>query len=180
MLDYFLNNRSSIVPQSGSPAEINSGTDAYWDLLNFPNFTEKVYNTNTLKVGGGGLAIYFINMKFDLSAIPAGATVTNATLTLTPITAPITIGQASLGANNTDFTVTDAGRCVDYTYFEEGLTGTFTTVTQIIPNSVVQGWLDVNNYGFHMDANDATPLEFHSFEASTSTNCPKLTVEYTI
>lgn len=143
-------------------------------------------------------------LKFDLSSIPSGATVTAATLTLTTkdadtsinllgyrLLSAYTVGQATwnIRATATNWNTAGAlGVGTDYNstlLIDAAIPATIDTAMDIDVATTVQNWVDGtwDNHGWLMWGSDpgSTILrDFHSSRATTSTYRPKLVVEYNI
>lgn len=143
-------------------------------------------------------------LKFDLSSIPSGATVTAATLTLTTKDADTSInllgyrllssyvvGQATwnIRATATNWNTAGAlGVGTDYNstlLIDAAIPAAIDTAMAIDVATTVQNWVDGTwtNHGWLMWGSDpgSTILrDFHSSRATTSTYRPKLVVEYNI
>ena len=133
-------------------------------------------------------------LSFDLSSIPAGATITSAELEFY-VTAEgmgfnfyrmfvpwdeATVTYTSIGDRHYQADGIDAETSVDVNWSKDGFTG-FTSV--IIPVSTIQDWVDgtLPNYGWLGIATDnpgGDGQQLASRENGTQTRNPKLTIEY--
>lgn len=121
--------------------------------------------------------------RFDLSSLPAGATVASATLTLTNNLAP-SAGTVTAAVNSSawvESTVTDATApgygAIVASNGNSGAAGS--ALTMALPPSVAQGWITSGNYGLRLDEASGWS-SFLSSETTTATSRPRLDVCYTV
>ena len=185
-----------------SPSSSYAGTtDA---VLLQANPTTNLGNDTTLRVDmdyptGTGRAATAV-LRFDLSAVPRGSTVTSASLTIN-VTNPTggegyTLYALRKAWNESAVTWNTAasgtawnpggGRGADHDPRPLGVllptaNGKYTLALNPAGVEVVQGWVDApaTNYGFQLEApTNMDGLEFDSSEAATAANRPRFTVAY--
>ena len=182
-------------PQGSQTANLNSVADA--------GLTELAPTNNngaatTLKVDGddpdpGGGDLYAA-LRWDLSQIPAGATVSNATVTLNISNpSPQTYGAYELkkawnegqlswnqAATGTPWATAGAKGATDRGAQIASVTPTaIAPYTFTIPASVVQGWLSTPSSNNGILLANTTNFDGFVFDTKEGATAPKLTINYT-
>lgn len=157
-------------------------------------------NNGSLVFWGVNTSFFVSLIKFDLSSIPANATITNAKLLLTcrsgtaSITAqihrilrPWTEGGATWNKYDGTFDWATAGAKNTIIDYDDTLLGTLTWTSidaQIevpVLSEIVQSWVNGSdpNYGFRITPVSSTTLTFHSEESVTPSFRPLFEIDYT-
>ena len=187
----------SFTGSSGGTVNAGAAADSWLDQAN-QTTNYGTTTTMTLSSGGGSLGNGRPVVRFDLSAIPSGATITAATLKLTTVsgntTTSHTVGVYGLTRNFVEnqatWTIASTGNNWTTLGGDFGTVLTTTTVTGLAQYSwtglasQVQGWVNTpaNNYGFILGdtAGGAVIKTFATKEDTTPANRPVLSITYTV